>query len=449
MTPVDLIGFKFIVTDLVNNEQRPLAYQLLDYAFKNAREIYQLDAIGELSLKTEYRDLYFECAKRAYAMALTTQEKYAARTNLINAYNAMNYPEKALEQIKLQLEINPNDFSTLCMKAANISLMGNKQESEQLVLELIQKFPDRAVDLEIMMCGKYLREGNFVKGARTFLDIDKSTSKLFEKELKMQRWDGTAHSGKIVYISGEGGIGDEIINIRFFEHVKRIGMRPILYSPDTEFYRDKNALFKRHGIEILSEPYSIDRTQFCHRLMCLPVVMELSESDLWCGAYLSPQRAEKNTIKSNAFKIGIKCSGNPYFAQDEYRKIPLETMLQYLPENAEIYYIDKKSVEHERVINLSDRINSWEDTLDFIDQMDCIVSSCTSLVHAAGAIGKTTFVAVPIAEYYIWTSSHTGTSTPWYGDNFYVMKQTKLRDWTEPLQQIQQHVEALITTKRG
>ena len=96
------------------------------------------------------------------------------------------------------------------------------------------------------------------------------------------------------------------------------------------------------------------------------------------------------------------------------------------------------------MIDLAPRIGTWEDTLDFIEQMDCIVSSCTSLVHAAGAIGKTTFVVVPIAEYYIWSTSSKTTKSPWYGDNFQVHKQTKVRSWDEPLRSINQQLLKLI-----
>ena len=70
-------------------------------------------------------------------------------------------------------------------------------------------------------------------------------------------------------------------------------------------------------------------------------------------------------LSSNKFKIGIKCSGNPYFSQDEYRKIPVELMLSYMPQDAEIYYIDKE-VGHEGCIDLGEKIETWEDTLDFI-----------------------------------------------------------------------------------
>jgi hypothetical protein len=179
--------------------------------------------------------------------------------------------------------------------------------------------------------------------------------------------------------------------------------------------------------------------------MTIPGYLNLTESDLWTEPYITALKNPKNQLNSNKFRVGIKCNGNPYFGQDEYRKIPLDLMLQYIPEECEIYYIDKDHKKnHPRVIDLADRIQSWEDTLDFIDQMDCIISSCTSLVHAAGAMGKTTMVAVPICEYYIWTSTRQDNSTPWYGDNFYVYKQQKLRDWNHPLIQIRQHLLKLI-----
>jgi hypothetical protein len=223
-------------------------------------------------------------------------------------------------------------------------------------------------------------------------------------------------------------------------------MRPILYSAWSKYREDTVDLFRRNGFEVITEIYSIDTSQLWVPMMSLPGTLNLDESKLWKGTYLTPLRQEKNRLDGKKFKIGIKCSGNPYFAQDEYRKIPLEKMLEYLPENADIYYIDKET-NHPGTIDLGDRIETWEDTLDFIDQMDCIVSSCTSLVHAAGAMGKTTFVIVPIAEYYIWSTSRKDTSSPWYGDNFQVHKQTKVRSWDEPLNNVRTQLLKLMECK--
>ena len=446
MTPIELIGFKTTILNLVANDKRSTAFDLLDHFFSQTKTLAELDAIGELSLKTEYRDLYLKCAETAYAVALSPEEKYAARSNLIKAYNIMNFPEKALHYIELQLSLTPDDFDMVCQKAANISLLGDKQTSESIIESLLIKYPEKQKELSSMLSGKLLREGKLVEGVQAFVECFKPTHALFETQLNMKRWDGIVRPGMKLYVDGEGGIGDEIINIRFFDKLKRMGMRPILCSPDTKHYRDKNKLFRRHGIEIQNESFSIDTKSPWIPMMSLPAVLGLSENDLWKGPYLKPLRNPKNELPKSRFKIGIKCSGNPYFAQDEYRKIPLDQLLAALPDEADIYYIDKLA-EHKGVIDLGDRIDSWEDTLDFIDQMDCIVSSCTSLVHAAGAIGKTTFVAVPIAEYYVWTSSRTDNSTPWYDKNFYVMKQTTLRSWDEPLAKISEHVQALFENK--
>lgn len=447
MNELELYGFKAVVKQLLADNMRSKAWDLLDHFFAKAKTLAEFDMIGQLSLDTEYRDLYLRCAETSYAVALTSQQKYAARTNLIKAYNVMNQPEKALQLIDIQLMVNPDNYDMLCEKAANISLMGDKESAELLIQNLIDNYPDNHISLETMMSGKYLREGQLEKGIRSFVEGYKKENKVFEGQLKMKRWDGIPRPGRTIYVDGEGGLGDEIINMRFFENIRKLGMDPILATADNEHHADKNNLLRRHGIKILCETYSIDTRQFWTPMMSLPADLGLTEKDLWTGPYLTPLRNPKNKLETNKkFKIGIKCSGNPFFAQDEYRKIPLDLMLSYLPKDAELYYIDK-TVGHEGVINLGDRINSWEDTLDFIDQMDCIVSSCTSLVHAAGAMGKTTFVAVPIAEYYIWTSSRRDDSCPWYGDNFHVLRQTKLRDWNDPLSKINKYVLELMNQR--
>lgn len=434
---------KPVVLDLINCDERQKAWDLIDFYLSHAKTLEDYDVVGYLALKADKRDTYLFCAEASYAIANTPQERYNSRINLYKAYNMMNYPEKALEYIEHNLSLNPDDFDALCQKASNLSLMGNKETAENLILEIMDRFPDKKFDLDVMLCGKYLREGQLAKGMNAFLGKYKGKG-VFEKKLNMKVWDGVIRPGTTIYIEGEGGIGDEIVNIRFLDLLKRYGMKPVLYSVG-KYRKDTDALFKRHGYEIVNDIYSINPTCQWTPLMSLPAILDLTEDDLWKAPYLFPIRSEKNRIHSSRFKIGIKCSGNPYFAQDEYRKIKLETMLDYLPKEADIYYIDKEKTNHQRVTDLSSMIDSWEDTLDIIDQMDCIVSSCTSLVHAAGAIGKTTFVAVPIAEYYIWTSSKKGYQSPWYGENFYVMKQTKLRDWNKPLSEINEHVTKLMT----
>jgi hypothetical protein len=319
--------------------------------------------------------------------------------------------------------------------------MGHRAESEQLLLSLKEKHPERAEDMRGALSGKMLRDGHLAEGIRSFLGTFKPKGGRFDTQLKMKLWQGMAQPGKTLYVDGEGGIGDEIINIRFFKNIQDLGMRPILYSAWSKYRSDVVHMFTRMGYEVITETYSIDRSQLWCPMMSLPAYLNLREDQLWAAPYFTALNQEHNQITSKKFKIGIKCSGNPYFSQDEYRKIHMETMLQYLPTHADIYYLDREPCEpHDRVTDLSSRINTWEDTLDFISQMDCIVSSCTSLVHAAGAIGKATFVTVPIAEYYIWSTSSKTTRSPWYSENLQVFKQSVVRSWHEPLSHMQQEL---------
>lgn len=435
---------KPVVMDLLYQERRSTAWELLELYFKRAKTIEDFDALGYLSLKAEHRTLYLKCAEAAYVSAKNSNQLYIARSNLYKAYNALNRPDDALFYIDLNLKITPDDFETQTQLAFNIALKGDRKTSEEILLKLLEKHPEKQDDMQSALSGKMLREGNLAQGILSFLGTFKPKSGKFDDVLKMKRWTGAVQPGRTIYVEGEGGIGDEIINIRFFDHIKDIGMRPILYSSWSKYREDTVNLFRRHGYEVITETYSIDRRELWAPMMSLPGYLNLDESKLWRKPYLYPQNNPKNIISSNKFKVGIKCSGNPYFSQDEYRKIPLEKMLEYLPENTEIYYIDREPVNHSRVINLSHRIETWEDTLDFIEQMDCIVSSCTSLVHAAGAIGKTTFVIVPIAEYYIWSTSSKTTKSPWYGDNFQVHKQTKVNSWDEPLKNVNLQLQKLI-----
>jgi tetratricopeptide (TPR) repeat protein len=434
---------KPVVLDLIHTDNRMEAWSLIDIYYKHAKTLADYDVLGYLALKSDKRDTYLECAEASYALAKTSEQKYTARMNLYKAYNAMNMPEKALFYIEQNLQITPDDFETQCQRAFNISLSGQKETAEQLLESLVEQYPEKEKSLESAFSGKLLRSGDLANGIRSFIEAFKPTNGMFEKELKMKRWDGIIRPGSTLYVDGEGGIGDEIINIRFFDKLKSYGITPILYSKECNYRKDTDALFQRHGYKVINDHYSINQKMQWVPLMSLPAYLNLTEKDLWNGPYLKPLRNPKNKIQSNRFKIGIKCSGNPYFGQDEYRKIPIDVMLKHLPKETDIYYIDKE-IGHPDTINLGDRIDSWEDTLDFIDQMDCIVSSCTSLVHAAGALGKTTFVAVPIAEYYIWTTSETGTKSPWYGDNFFIMRQTKVRDWEYPLSEINYHVTKLM-----
>jgi hypothetical protein len=445
----DISHIRQVCLDLIAKEKRKTVFEILEFYYPRATTLADFDVLGELALKAEHRNLYLDCAEAAYAVASTPDQLYRARTNLYKAYNALNFPEKALFYIELNLETTPDDFDTQMQRAFNLSLLGQRAQSEQIIEGFLAAGAESSEDIRYALSGKMLRQGKTAEGIINFIDTFKPRSVLFEDTLRMKKWTGGAQPGRTLYVNGEGGIGDEIINIRFFKHISDLGMRPILYSAWNMYRPDLVTLFQRLGHEVISEHYSIDTRELWTNMMPLPGYLGLTEDQLWPGSYISAQRSEKNQLSGNKFRIGIKCNGNPYFSQDVYRSIPLEQMLAAIPghPNVEIYYFDKEK-SHPDCVNLSDRLVTWEDTLDFVDQMDVILSSCTSLVHAAGALNKRTIVVVPIAEYYIWTSTRNNETTPWYdSETFTVLKQTRARSWQEPLLKASELLRGLIDNK--
>jgi hypothetical protein len=70
--------------------------------------------------------------------------------------------------------------------------------------------------------------------------------------------------------------------------------------------------------------------------------------------------------------------------------------------------------------------------------LDLVITSCTSVAHAAAAMGKETIVITPISAYYVWC--HTMEQSPWYGEHVKLLRQEKPRSWKEPLNKLTEYV---------
>jgi hypothetical protein len=425
-------AIKYATEFLVSQHKHKQAHQLLDSFKLQANSIIDYDILGAAALRSQYHALRLECAIYVYTHSTTREQLFISRENLYKTYNTINYPELALFYIELNLKIKPNDSETLTQKAFNLALLNRRIEAEEIIINVASTDPKVKENINYSLSNKLLREGQTAKGIVSFITAFKPENDLFKYKLKLKHWDGGIQPGKTIVVVGEGGVGDEIINIRFLDHLKKLGMHPILYSSWHKYRPDTIDLFRRHGYEVVTNHFFFRKDYLWTHMMSLPGYLGLTEKQLWKGPYLTALRNPKNKLNDKSFKIGIKCSGNPFFEQDIYRCIPIDDILAILPKEASIYYIDTEK-SHSNTINLKDRITCWEDTLDFVDQMDIVVSSCTSLPHISGAMGKRTIVIVPIAEYYTWTSTRTDETTPWYGDNFTLLKQITPRSWNEPL----------------
>lgn len=417
---------------LISIKQNDKAKIALDLIKPYATSIPQMDAMGKLySDIREFNDT-LELAQRMYDTIGDPQGKYDSRVNIIRAYLNLNEPYKALEQVLINEQTDPNDHPNQMDKAMCYFLLNRKKEGEAILRNILTQPRTEDVDFRVNFnLGTYdLANGNFKEGLRHVLLDGRKLNIWFEfKYPQEQFWDGDIQPGKTVVLCAEGGIGDEIISVRFMRHLKAAGMNPIWQTNRKDIIN----LFNRNGFKTIQELKNIPPNWLWTYSMATPTYLNVSEDELWNGPYLKP--LNQSPILPGKKKIGIKTMGNPKYDQDLHRTIPWNETIDCIPEDYEIYsfHIDE-DFNHPRVTNLKDKIKSWEDTLDYIEQMDVIVSSCSSLIHAAGSIGKKSYVLVPILNYYVW--ARPDYHTKWYDESLTILRQQEYDNWNAPLNEL-------------
>lgn len=399
----------------------------------------QKDAIGKLYADIREFDHCLQLAQEIMTLARTNQERWDARVNMIRALLNLNRPWQALKYIGVNEQIDATDHANRMDKAMAFFLLNRKDEGEAILRQILQEPRTQDTDARVRFnLGTYdLRNGNFVEGLRRVLLDGRKLNIWHRYQLPEENlWQGGAQPGKTILMCAEGGIGDEIISIRFQKHLRELGMKPIWYTNRMDLAN----VFTRCGFDVITSLNQYQPSWLWCYSMPVPSYLELEPSQLWTGAYLKP-KGNKAPLPGK-FKIGIKCMGNPKYDQDLHRSIPLQQLMDSLPLDATIYSFHvHEQVEHPRLISLQDQIETWDDTLDLLDQMDLVVSSCTSLAHAAGALDKHTVVMVPILNYYTW--GMPGDHSPWYSSRVVMIRQTEYNNWNSAFDKLKAYVNDL------
>lgn len=419
---------------LISIEQKEDAKKVLDVMKKYCVTLPQIDAVGKLYSEIREFEDCLELAQKALRLAQYKEDKLTLKTNIVRALINLNRPLEALKVIHEIAKDKPKDHPNMMDEAMCLFLLNKKDEGEALLQNILKETHNDDINRRVRFnLGTYnLRKGNFKEGLRGFLLDGRELDIWKSYKLPIERnWTGGIQPGKTILVCAEGGIGDEIISVRFLKHLKERGMNPIWFTDR----KDLAAIFNRNGFKTIT---SLNEYQYdwlwCYG-MPTPCYLDVSEEELWSGPYLKPLNQKPQL--SGKLKIGLKCSGNAKYDQDLHRTIPFKETIDNLPEHATIYsfHVDE-DIDDPRVISLKDKIKTWDDTLDYLNQMDILISSCTSLPHAAGAIGKKTIIIVPILTYY--TYAYPSLNTKWYSENTRILRQTEYDNWNAPLSELKE-----------
>lgn len=255
-------------------------------------------------------------------------------------------------------------------------------------------------------------------------------------------------TGKSILISLEGGYGDEIIHARFATSFKRLGAAKVYLAAAPELV----SVFQR--IEGVDKVILRNQTNSVQHDYWIPGFsagwLAGHDFDTFPGkAYITPLESKVaewgKVINSDNIKVGIRWAGNPQFEHQQFRKFPEEfiTNLHKYPE-LQLYSFQKDAnlvdLPNE-IIDLQDKLVTWEDTLGAIANLDIMITSCTSVAHISAAMGKETWVLVPILPYHTWTyNSPTSRTSPYY-ETVRLFRQNEKLKWDDTFQLLYKELE--------
>lgn len=439
------------LTFLKNTNELALAKQFLQTLAKYADSLEQYDYLGRWYHEVKDYDSSLYWTEKALVVAPNNQALYSVRSNLAKLHNHRNEPDRALFYLDLnETALGSSNPEILLERVFALFLLNRKSESEAILRGMLldKSLPDN-IRLRVKFnLGTYdLMHGDFKRGLHGFLISGKKLGIWKDVKLPFVFWSGGIQPNKDIIIMAEGGIGDEFISIRFMQHLIDYGMNPIWYTTR----KDLLAIFRDCGFTVTNDLSTFPKTTLWTYSMSLPVYLDLDKHHVWKEPYImaNPSLMQQYWLLLNdahRVKIGIKWSGNPDYEQDLHRKIDLCDLARAVCQShTKVYSLQKDNYDdlsalnqsQYSITNLASSLYSYEDTLAIMANLDIIVTSCTSIAHAASAMGLRTVVLVPITAYYTWCDESNGSRSIWYGKNTIVLRQTKHRCWKEPLARLE------------
>lgn len=261
---------------------------------------------------------------------------------------------------------------------------------------------------------------------------------------------------KSIILSLEGGYGDEIIHARYCQSLKALGasMVTIACSPElmSVFERipgcDK-VITRAESNHVIHDYWipGFSAGWICgHDYSTLP-------SDPYLTARTESAEVWKSIITSDKKKVGIRWAGNPKFEHQQFRRFPVEFMFDLAKySDVQLYSLQRdnnlEQLHLRNVIDLQHFLISWEDTLAAISNLDLVITSCTSIAHASAALGKETWVIVPILPYHIWANgAPDSTMTPYY-KTVKIYRQQEPSSWNKTFKKLYKDFETKFELKK-
>lgn len=447
----DEINLDFLKQKLDNKLQEyfksknlQFAEQVLEQAIKvfDDHKYYQyLTIIKQKMKKMDENDILFPtiCKKynnsddwNNYAIHLKDRRKYiesvvaSQKAIKINPQKAAYYCNQALSLIQLDkhdiaikkidkaLEISPDEWFFNANKACCLADIGKYEDAYPYFKKAISSvYCNREVEVDYFHALAFQKK---YKEAWKHYEARYKCYPLLEDYMKKNNLEKPKKLTKNmeVCVFMEQGIGDNLMFLRFLKEFQ---------EKYKNSYFTTNDNFKEICIGLRVETTIKPTTKYGVSILSLPYYLGITQipEPFKIGNYAYARRIKR---------IGIVWAGNPAHPMDYQRSCYAEDFLSQIDfDKYEIYSFQKdkrprkyvhtnetldyaRNIEKYKIIDLSENLNSINDTVKHMEKMDYFISVDSLPIHIAGSLGIPS--AVIVSDKPDWRWGKTGDYSEWY-----------------------------------
>jgi Tfp pilus assembly protein PilF len=288
-----------------------------------------------------------------------------------------------------------------------------------------------------------LSQGDFENGWRGFEWRWRNAQRLgigARREFTQPIWLGEEPiAGKRLLLHSEGGFGDTLQFCRYASLCADLGATVLLEVPQP-LHRLLHSLAGVSRVIVTGSP--LPEFDYQCPLMSLPLAFRTTLQTIPAApGYLQPELAKVELWRMRLGertrpRVGLAWSGNPNYPADARRSIPLADWVGQLPPGFQYFRLQRHVREADQetldaspfIVSFADDLMEFDNTAALCELMDVVISTDTSVPHLSGALGRPTWLMLPLDPDWRWLRNRP--DSPWY-PTAKLYRQKSGGDWGE------------------
>lgn len=408
----------------------------------------------------------FQDSINSYDRAIKLNPNYPkAFNNRGHALQELGHLDQAIDNYKQAILLKPDYFEAHYNQGTALEDLG---KIDKAINSYTKAIKTKNGDIEALwnLSLLLIMTGDLKNGWEKY-EFGKLTEKQDRKvaHTPFPSWKGGDLSGKIILITAEQGIGDEIMFSSCIPDIIKQNPKRIIVECDSRisallensFYpiqtikrKNRSQADWKKDVDIIDYQISIGSLPkfFRQNIDQFPQ----NKSFLLPNQVLEKKWKHRYTLLGEGLKIGISWKGGDNDQQRSIRLQDWKEILKFKVHFINLQYGDCVQEIEQLKIEQGVHIHSWDDADPLIDldnfaaqisELDLVISVDNSTVHFAGAVGTPVWVLLPLLSNYRWMQDRD--DSPWY-PTMKLFRQTHRNHWDNVFHDIKKELKNKINS---